>query len=101
MPLSFDTHAAARQPLSWMLGLANDGASPALPVPALPVAMRRGETLAVDRPQVVICTEGTLWITHDDEPESHVHETGARRAAGRARMHVHAMSDARVEFVAL
>lgn len=101
MQLSFDTHAAVRQPLSGMFSLPNDGASPVLPVPKLPISMRRGETLALGRPQVVICAEGTLWIVHDDEPGDHVLETGGRRTAGRARLHVHAMTDARVEFVAL
>lgn len=100
MQLSFDHHAAARQPLSWMFGPVAGAAPAASPLPALPTTMRRGQTLAIDQPQVVICTEGTLWVTHDHMPEDHIVEAGGRCAAGRSRMLVHAMTDARVEFVA-
>jgi Protein of unknown function (DUF2917) len=101
MQLSFDTQAAAPHPLSWMQGLLNDGLPAASSVPALPVVMRRGETLVVDHPQAVVCTEGTLWITHDSDPVDHVVERGGRHAGTGPRMLVHAMSDARVEFIAL
>lgn len=96
MQPSFDTPAATRQPLSWMPGpLAHR--APA----ARPTLMRRGHSLTVDHLQLVICTEGALWITHDNGREDHLVARGGSRAAPRARMHVHAMTDACVEFIAL
>lgn len=100
MQLSFDT-PAADQPQSRTLFLLKRRAPAAMPMPALPMAMRRGETLAVDRPQLVICTEGALWITHDHDPKRPGSDLGERSSGRPVRMRVHAVTDARVEFVAL
>lgn len=105
MQLSFDTHGAARRPLAWVLEMLNaTRAQPALSAPGLPSTLRRGETLVVEHPHAtaIVCTEGALWITHDNEPHDHIVGRGDRYVvAGPQRMLVHALSDARMEFLAV
>lgn len=104
MQLSFDTHGAARQPLSWMLNTLNGDFLPAAPPStAQRTVLHRGQILVIERPQsqALICTEGTLWITHDNDPVDHIVEGGERYEAGPKRMLVHAMSHACVEVLAL
>lgn len=82
--------------LGWLLGTPNAAHVPALPVRQTWL-IRHGETLVVDRPQgqAVICTEGALWITHDPvAADGQPHQPGED-----TRMHVHALSDATVQFV--
>lgn len=104
MQLSFDTHGAARQPLAWMLDTLDGQFTPAaLPAPARPTVLRQGQILVIERTpaQALVCTEGTLWITHDNDPVDHIVECGDRYDAGPQRMLVQAMSDARVELLAI
>ncbi len=104
MQLSFDTHSAARQPLAWMLDTLNGEFTPAaLPARARRTVLRQGQILVIERTQsqALFCSEGTLWITHDNDPVDHIVEGGERYDAGPQRMLVHAMSDARVEFLAI
>lgn len=41
-----------------------------MPVPALPALLRGVAALVIEDPQAqaLICTEGTLWVTHDHTP---------------------------------
>lgn len=58
----------------------------------------RGATLAIDAPlgQEIFCIAGTLWITHDGDPQDHVVEAGRTYVpACAARMLVHVLADAR------
>lgn len=105
------TATAAAHPVRWMQGLLQAFAphlTAAMPhatpqgVPS-PRALGRGQTLVIENPlgQGLVCTEGALWITHDNNPADHVVERGGRHvAAGSSRMLVHAMSDAKLEFFA-
>lgn len=104
MQITFDSLGAARQPLAWMLNTMNgEGLPEAPPAPARRTVLRRGQILVVERPQsqALICTEGTVWITHDHDPVDHIVEEGERYEAGPQRMLVHAMSNACVEMFAL
>jgi hypothetical protein len=61
--------------------------------------LEQGETFKVDQPHLhdLACLQGTLWVTHDQDPEDHVLERGARYSPGSAAcMLVHALSDSRV-----
>ena len=85
----------------WMLGAPLDKTA-SLPPLRQTWMIRHGETLVVDEPlgQAVICTEGALWITHDPGAEVSGAERGHPRTGTRpARMLVHALSDATVQFV--
>jgi Protein of unknown function (DUF2917) len=64
------------------------------PVHTLP----KGTTLRVECPKgtEVACLDGSLWVTHDDEPQDHIVEPGMPYTARKAStMLVHAMADAR------
>ncbi len=91
--------AAATLPAGWVLDLFTSSAA-ACESRAHPI--RRGDTWVVDRPegQAVICTEGTLWITHEQGSGDHIVEEGGRYVASHgSRMLVHAMSDSKVQIV--
>ena len=58
-----------------------------------------GETIEITQPlrHQLLCSQGTLWITHDGWPADHIVEQGqCYLAAIGARMLVHALGDARV-----
>ncbi len=60
--------------------------------------LSRGSTLRVECPlgTEVACLDGSLWITHDDEPQDHIVEPGMPYTASKSTtMLVHAMADAR------
>ena len=87
--------------LGWLLGTPKAARTSAAPARQTWL-IRHGDTLVVDEPQgqAVICTEGMLWITHDNAPTDHSAERGHRPlAAEDSRMLVHALSDATVQFV--
>jgi hypothetical protein len=65
--------------------------------------MEKGESFRVVDPQLheLACLQGTLWVTHDQDPEDRILERGERYAPGSAVcMLVHAISDARVAVTA-
>ncbi len=98
---TLDNAAASHHPLAWVRDLF---ASSATACERQTQCIRHGDTWVVDRPQgkAVICTEGSLWITHDHEPLDHVVEQGSRYVAGHgSRMLVHALSDSKVQIVSV
>jgi quercetin dioxygenase-like cupin family protein len=102
MEFAFNPAARWSTPASWFLRAPTRRpmAPPAQPDAGTePLhALPRGATLAVDAPlgQEVYCIAGTLWITHDRDPEDHVVEAGRTYVpACGTRMLVHALADAR------
>jgi hypothetical protein len=96
-----DTAAAQQQPLAWLQDMFSRSAAAC---ERQEQRIRHGDTWIVDQPlgKAVICTEGSLWITHDHEPADHIVEQGGRYAVGhRSRMLVHAMSDSKVQIVSV
>jgi hypothetical protein len=65
--------------------------------------LEKGETCRVEQPHLheLVCLQGTLWITQDQDSDGHMLERGERYSPGSAVcMLVHAMSDARVAVTA-
>ena len=101
MHTTVEPTAPSGHPLAWLMS-ALDGAGATAPTAVRTRHLRHGETLVVEQPLGValICTEGSLWITHDREPEDHIVDRGGRYvAAHRERMLVHAISDATVQLL--
>ncbi|MCW5610525.1 MAG: DUF2917 domain-containing protein [Rubrivivax sp.] len=93
-PSSWFAASPARRPVARPAGRAQPASTAIDPLHTMP----RGATLAIDAPlgQEVFCIEGTLWITHDGDPQDHVVEAGRTYVpACAARMLVHALSRAR------
>ena len=89
MNTAIDIPGAHRPAPAWPLPAS------ARPKTALPAGdsttrdLRKGETLAIDRPQgqAILCTHGALWITYEQALPEGTGEAGSR-------MLVHALTDA-------
>ena len=93
------THATLlRDPWTWLQQVLSPFWRSAAPA-SLVRHLEKGETFRVEAPQLhdLACLQGTLWVTHDQDPEDHILERGQRYSPGSAVcMLVHAMSDSRV-----
>ena len=93
------TAAAARPLARWVQSLsAAMGKGQARRAPASSIAHRlpQGQTLVIDKPldQLVMCQDGCVWITYDNDPMDRIVEAGEHhQGCGHSRMLVHAVSD--------
>ena len=92
--------AAQRHPLSWLQQLLVSGSRKQAVAPAHKVhVLLDGDTIEITQPlrYQLVCSQGTLWITHDGCPADHIVEQGQRyQAASGSRMLMHALGDASV-----
>ena len=91
-----------RDPLNWLQQLLSPLSRSAAPTSVVR-RLEKGETCRVEQPHLheLICLQGTLRITQDQDPDDHILERGERYSPGSTEcMLVHAMSDARVAVTA-
>jgi hypothetical protein len=96
MDIALNPAARWNEPSRWFLA----APSPTQPDVRLagPRTLRSGQTLRVDDAlgTEVVCIAGSLWVTHDGEPEDVIVEPGRPyRARHGSTMLVHALGESR------